>query len=136
MSFFSLGFGIGTQNLNQEWLEVFYPLPLLNPSQSIIDVIKTELSLSDENTAIEVSIDQLKSLSEALTSHSSELSSMLQHYCHSKSPIVLTYLPEDKDPTSTAEVYLKLHLLSHRLVTPHSVNSDRHVWHASQRRLD
>ena len=28
-------------------------------------------------------------------------------------------------PTSTAEVWLRLHLLSHRLVRPHAVNLDR-----------
>ncbi|MGH8365347.1 MAG: hypothetical protein ACRESB_07850, partial [Pseudomonas sp.] len=30
-SLFSLGFGVGTQNRQGAWLEVFYAQPLLNP---------------------------------------------------------------------------------------------------------
>ena len=29
---FSLAFGVGTQNRQNSWLEVFYAQPLLNPS--------------------------------------------------------------------------------------------------------
>ena len=32
---FSLAFGIGTQNSAGEWLEVFYPQPLLNPGNEV-----------------------------------------------------------------------------------------------------
>jgi 2,3,4,5-tetrahydropyridine-2-carboxylate N-succinyltransferase len=35
---------------------------------------------------------------------------------------VVTILETDVAPTSTPEVYLKLHLLSHRLVKPHTIN--------------
>src|SRR5690606_37665211 len=37
-------------------------------------------------------------------------------------PLVLTLLAEDAAPASTPEAYLKLHLLSHRLVKPHGLN--------------
>ena len=40
---FSLAFGIGTQNSAGEWLEVFYPQPLLNPGNALIDVIIHDL---------------------------------------------------------------------------------------------
>jgi 2,3,4,5-tetrahydropyridine-2-carboxylate N-succinyltransferase len=36
--------------------------------------------------------------------------------------LVVTLLADDTAPTSTPEAYLKLHLLSHRLVKPHGVN--------------
>ena len=31
---YALGLGIGTQNSNGEWLEVFYAHPVLNPSEA------------------------------------------------------------------------------------------------------
>lgn len=36
--------------------------------------------------------------------------------------MVLTLIATDSEPASTPEAYLKLHLLSHRLVKPHGVN--------------
>jgi len=36
--------------------------------------------------------------------------------------IIFTVLKDDRAPSSTAEAYLKLHLLSHRLVRPHETN--------------
>ena len=32
---YSLGFGVGTHNSKGEWLEVFYPQPLLNPAENV-----------------------------------------------------------------------------------------------------
>jgi 2,3,4,5-tetrahydropyridine-2-carboxylate N-succinyltransferase len=40
----------------------------------------------------------------------------------SRSQIVAMFLAENSAPASVAEVYLKLHLLSHRLVKPHALN--------------
>ena len=37
-------------------------------------------------------------------------------------PVVLTVLETDAEPASTPEAYLKLQLISHRLVKPHGVN--------------
>ena len=41
---------------------------------------------------------------------------------HSQKPLVAVLLETDAAPASTPEAYLKLHLLSHRLVKPHGVN--------------
>ena len=43
-------------------------------------------------------------------------------FAASTRPRVLTLLALDNEPSSTPEAYLKLHLLSHRLVKPHGVN--------------
>lgn len=40
----------------------------------------------------------------------------------SQRPLVVTLLAEDAALTSTPEAYLKLHLISHRLVKPHGLN--------------
>ncbi|MGH8412666.1 MAG: 2,3,4,5-tetrahydropyridine-2,6-dicarboxylate N-succinyltransferase, partial [Pseudomonas sp.] len=36
---FSLAFGVGTQNRQGAWLEVFYAQPLLNPSAELVAAI-------------------------------------------------------------------------------------------------
>jgi len=41
-----------------------------------------------------------------------------------RTEVVLTVVDLDAAPTSTADVYLRLHLLSHRLVRPHEVSLD------------
>ncbi len=38
-SLFSLAFGVGTQNRQEAWLEVFYALPLLKPSSEIVAAV-------------------------------------------------------------------------------------------------
>jgi len=47
---------------------------------------------------------------------------LLTRLAESAKPLVATILAEDAAPSSTPEAYLKLHLLSHRLVKPHGVN--------------
>ena len=42
----------------------------------------------------------------------------------SKKPLIISLLESDASPSSVPEVYLKLHLLSHRLVKPHCLNLD------------
>ena len=42
----------------------------------------------------------------------------------SAKPLVLTMLETDAAPSSVPEGYLKLHLLSHRLSKPHTINLD------------
>ena len=42
----------------------------------------------------------------------------------SEQPVALVIMVTDQQSSSTPEVYLKLHLLSHRLVKPHGINLD------------
>ena len=35
----ALGFGIGTQNTNGEWLEVFYPQPIWHPKPELVEAL-------------------------------------------------------------------------------------------------
>src|SRR5690606_27057259 len=49
-------------------------------------------------------------------------SALLTRLAESQNPLVATLLAEDSALTSTPEAYLKLHLLSHRLVKPHGLN--------------
>jgi 2,3,4,5-tetrahydropyridine-2-carboxylate N-succinyltransferase len=54
--------------------------------------------------------------------HEDSLSSISQSLRDGNTPLVLCISATDLPPRNIAEVYLKLHLLSHRLCKPHSLN--------------
>lgn len=123
MSTFALGLGIGTKSSTGELLEVYYNQPLLNPAQSLIDAIADKAGYTGGNQAIELSAAQLTGLEGAFLSVDAEDQAEIIEICKGTSqPMYLTILATDADPESTAEVYLKLSLLSHRLVQPHGLN--------------
>ncbi|MBB3104835.1 2,3,4,5-tetrahydropyridine-2,6-dicarboxylate N-succinyltransferase [Azomonas macrocytogenes] len=119
---FSLAFGVGTQNRQGNWLEIFYAQPLLNPAGELVDAIASLLNYSGGNQAIAITNTQASQLAEALKPLNTAQSALLTRLAESHRPLVATLLVEDSAPTSTPEAYLKLHLLSHRLVKPHGVN--------------
>lgn len=121
---YSLGFGVGTQNRANAWLEVFYPKPLLNPSESIVQTVIQVLDYRGGNQAIGLTKENIDALSTALTAVDSELAAIVTALKDSDKPVVATLLESDEGPSSVPEAYLKLHLLSHRLVTPHKTKID------------
>ncbi|HUE91381.1 2,3,4,5-tetrahydropyridine-2,6-dicarboxylate N-succinyltransferase [Pseudomonas sp.] len=119
---FSLAFGVGTQNRQNNWLEVFYAQPLLNPSSEVVGKVLEKLSYQGGNQAIAINNSQAGDLAEALKNVDAAQSALLTRLAESQKPLVVTLLAEDAPLTSTPEAYLKLHLLSHRLVKPHGLN--------------
>jgi len=122
MSCFSLALGIGSQNQQGQWLEVFYPKPLLNPATKLISAFKQGLNLPQGNQAIALTRELVHSLITCLKEIDVEQAALLVQLAASGKPLVATVLEQDSAPASTPEAYLKLHLLSHRLVKPHAVN--------------
>lgn len=119
---FSIGFGVGTKNANGDWLEVFYPSPLINPSASIVDAIASSINYSGGNEAIELNPGLLSSITDKLQSIDAALATLVSSFKSGKQPCVVTILKTDDNPSSVPEGYLKLQLLSHRLVKPHDIN--------------
>lgn len=120
---YSFGLGIGTHNAQGEWLEVYYPRPLLEPNAQLCDAIGKALDYSGGNQAITLDAAKLDSLSKALADlGQNELVTLARQLKSSKRPTVATVLDSDAAPSTVPEGYLKLHLLSHRLVTPHGTN--------------
>ncbi|MHA6494308.1 2,3,4,5-tetrahydropyridine-2,6-dicarboxylate N-succinyltransferase [Pseudomonas borbori] len=119
---FSLAFGVGTQNRQNTWLEVFYAQPLLNPSSELVSKIADKLGYQGGNQAITFTNTQAGELAEALKGVDPIQAALLTRLAESHKPLVATFLAEDAALTSTPEAYLKLHLLSHRLVKPHGLN--------------
>ncbi|MFP6849219.1 MAG: 2,3,4,5-tetrahydropyridine-2,6-dicarboxylate N-succinyltransferase [Pseudomonas sp.] len=119
---FSLAFGVGTQNRQNTWLEVFYAQPLLNPASDLVAKVVEKIGYEGGNQAIAISNNQAADLAEALKNVDTAQAALLTRLAESQKPLVVTLLAEDAALTSTPEAYLKLHLLSHRLIKPHGLN--------------
>ncbi|MGQ4878392.1 2,3,4,5-tetrahydropyridine-2,6-dicarboxylate N-succinyltransferase [Billgrantia sp. LNSP4103-1] len=119
----SFAFGIGTQNTQGDWLEVYYPAPLLKPDASLVEAVGKVLDIPDGNSAVSFLPEHCAELAEALKAagHVAQ-AELAEALAASQRPLVATFLQSDLPPQSAPEVYLKLHLLSHRLVRPHGVD--------------
>ena len=118
---YSFAIGVGTKNSSGEWLEAFYPQPLINLNAELSGLLTTVLGC--ENGDVEPGPEQLASLRSALESaNRSDLAKMVAQLQSSTRPLVAVLLQSDSKPASVPQGYLKLHLLSHRLVKPHQTN--------------
>ena len=121
--FWAFGLGIGTQDSNGNWLEVFYAAPLLNPDPVITDTALQVLGASSTTEENPVNAQQLQTLAKAFESVGADTQAQLaRSLVQSKAPVIACFVKTDLAPTSVPQVYLKLHLLSHRLLTPHQAN--------------
>lgn len=119
---FSLAFGAGTQDRNGNWLEVCYPRPLLKPAAALVTQVSQVLNHpAGTNASYALDPAQLRKLVDACHS-APEQAALLAQLAGSKRPVVATLLASDVKPVSVPEVYLKLQLLSHRLVKPHGLS--------------
>jgi 2,3,4,5-tetrahydropyridine-2,6-dicarboxylate N-succinyltransferase len=122
---FAFGIGIGTQNNQGEWLEVFYQQPVITPDNGLIEVAQNVLDYQGGNQAVSVTPDQLKALSDGLRQLGQmEQSALAGKAVESRRPVVVTLLDTDDTASSTPEVYLKLHLISSRQARPHELKLD------------
>lgn len=119
---FSLAFGVGTQNRAGQWLEVFYAQPLLRPAGELSDTVAQFLGYTGGNQSIALTTTQAAQLAERCKPLDAAQSALLTRLAESHRPLIATLLAEDAPLSSTPEAYLKLHLLSHRLVKPHGLN--------------
>lgn len=119
---FSMAFGVGTQNRKGEWLEVYYAQPLFSPNTALTDAVTSLVGYQGGNEAINITVTQAAELAAVLKSVDDKQASLLTRLAESNKPLVAVLLAEDSNPSSVPEAYLKLHLLSHRLVKPHGIN--------------
>ncbi len=123
MSYFAFGLGIGTQSSAGDWLEIYYNKPVLNPSEALINAVSDIIGYEGGDAAIEICEAQLKALEAAFLSVDAEdQAEVVEILKGTQQPMIMTILATDSAPATTAEVYLKLALLSHRLVKPHGTD--------------
>ncbi|HKK54873.1 2,3,4,5-tetrahydropyridine-2,6-dicarboxylate N-succinyltransferase [Marinobacter sp.] len=122
---FAFGIGIGTQNNQGEWLEVFYQQPLITPDNDLIEVARSVLAYRSGNQAIAATPEQLRSLADGLRQTGQmDQSALAGKAAESRRPVVVTILETDDTASTTPEVYLKLHLISSRQARPHQLKLD------------
>lgn len=123
MTNFAFGLGIGTVSSSGELLEVYYHVPLLSAPDNLIQAVAPILDYQAGNAAISLKPEQIKAMESAFLSvDAEEQAEIIEVLKGTKKPLVVCILETDSEPDSTAEAYLKLSLLSHRLVTPHNIN--------------
>ena len=122
---FSVGLGIGTKSSKGDWLEVFYAKPIFEPCNSLLKALREAVGYEGGNQAIDINVDQLDAIANAFSSvKANEQQAIAESLKATTQPLVLCILQDDDKPASTPEVYLKLQLISHRIVAPHGTNLD------------
>ena len=123
-SLFAFGIGIGSRNLQRQWLDVYYPVLQLRPDQPVTTALLDILAPGESAAAvIELDDASLRRLAERLAEAGAEaLAESVAALAGGSAPVVACLLGDDHAPASVPEAYLKLHLLSHRLVRPHGLD--------------
>jgi 2,3,4,5-tetrahydropyridine-2,6-dicarboxylate N-succinyltransferase len=118
-SAYAFGLGVGTLNSSGDWLEVYFPQPLLSPTAAVVK----SASPCSNNAALTDS--QLSEMQAALAASGETAQAELAgQLLNSERPAIAVLLDTDAGPANVPEAYLKLHLLSHRLVKPQGTNLD------------
>jgi 2,3,4,5-tetrahydropyridine-2-carboxylate N-succinyltransferase len=109
------GLGIAAENAVGDTLDVFYPQPLSNVTGALCDQLTDVAGRLDSA--------QLRELSTMLHKMGENtLGDLATRLAESDRPIVAALLADNRPARSVEEAYLKLHLLSHRLVKPHQTD--------------
>lgn len=123
-SLFAFGIGVGSRNQQQQWLDVYYPVLQLNPTEAIAEALRKAAGTLDQgNATVELDADKLTAVAAALAAAGEAgFATTVTTLAESGRSAVACLLTGDREPGSVPEAYLKLHLLSHRLVRPHELN--------------
>jgi 2,3,4,5-tetrahydropyridine-2-carboxylate N-succinyltransferase len=116
-SAFALGIGPGTRDGSGNWLEVFYPWPILAPSAALVERVR------DFATGDPLTPDACAGLARALAGDP-QLGGLARRLGDCEQPLACTLLARDEAPATVPEAYLKLQLISHRLLRPHGTVLD------------
>ncbi|MBY7765171.1 2,3,4,5-tetrahydropyridine-2,6-dicarboxylate N-succinyltransferase [Vibrio fluvialis] len=125
MANFALGFGTATKNRDGKIIEVFFPTPILNPSDQLVADLAAVAGYSEGNQALEITAAQSAELAKVFAASGQAASAAFaEKAAASAQPLVLVILASDDKPQSVAEGFLKLQLISNRLVQPHGTVLD------------
>ena len=119
-SFFAFGIGLATLNSHGECIEAYYPNPCVQPEAGMVQAFFSDAQLAQDSAYRLLTRAEANKL--AASSPSLTQLSQCEALQDTKRRVVLAVIRHDCALTSVAEAYLKLHLLSHRLVKPNAVN--------------
>ncbi|EGR0187238.1 TPA: 2,3,4,5-tetrahydropyridine-2,6-dicarboxylate N-succinyltransferase [Vibrio cholerae] len=125
MAYFALGLATATKNRDGKIIEAFFPTPILAPSDALVAALAPIAGYQEGNQALEITAAQSAQLAAVFAAHQQASSAAFaDKAANAKQPLVLVILASDDKPQSVAEGYLKLQLISHRLVKPHGTVLD------------
>lgn len=125
MAYFALAFGTATKNRDGKMIEAFFPAPILNPSDALVSELAQVSGYGEGNQYIDISTEQSAQLAAIFARHDqANNASFADKAANASQPMVLVILASDEQPQSVAEGFLKLQLISHRLVKPHGTVLD------------
>ncbi|MBY3671010.1 2,3,4,5-tetrahydropyridine-2,6-dicarboxylate N-succinyltransferase [Vibrio cholerae] len=125
MAYFALGLATATKNRDGKIIEAFFPTPILAPSDALVAALAPIAGYQEGNQALEITAAQSAQLAAVFAAHQQAASAAFaDKTANAKQPLVLVILASDDKPQSVAEGYLKLQLISHRLVKPHGTVLD------------
>ena len=113
MSVFAFAIGIATRDRHGNCIDCFFPAPLKAPRGELGEAVAAAF---EPGTAAV----RARQVREFVLAHQPSLEALLE----SGRELIATLLPADTAISSTPEAFLKLHLLSHRLALPNSMNLD------------
>jgi len=126
MECFAFGLGVGHQNADDQWLDVYYPKALCRPDPALVEIVRDVFGWSGENHVAPITADDLDDFLEALEDSddgdAEGLLKALTPLAGSEQPLVVCVLASDAKPASVPEVYLKLSMISMRKIQPHGTN--------------
>ena len=111
---FAFGLGLARYSARGAMLDCFFPQPVLQPRGEVLQAI-AELPAGTSN----INADQAQAIDQAVGGDIAGTA-----FADATRQLVAVRLDTDAAIADTAEAYLKLHLLSHRLCLPNSLNLD------------
>lgn len=125
MAHFAIGFGAATKNRDGKIIEAFFPTPIINPSDALVAELTAATDYAEGNQAVEITAAQAATIATIFAANDqAEAASFAEKAATATQPLVLVVLASDEKPTSVAEGFLKLQLISHRLAKPHGIVLD------------
>ena len=114
-SLHAFGLGIASENAEGASLDAFYPRPLARVTGAVANAL--------QGVTGRVDAAQLRELASALEQAGElELATVAKQLMGTDQRVVATALADNTAPDSVEAAYLKLHLISHRLVKPHETD--------------
>ena len=118
--YFAFGLGLATLNSRGECIEAYYPAPQLQPEADMLRDFFSTTELEQDGACRLLTQAEVRGLGSVLPLlRELAASDALQA---NNRRVALTVIKRDCPLTSVAETYLKLHLLSQRLVKPNAIS--------------
>ncbi len=111
---FAFGVGLANTNASGEVLDCLFPQPLLNPNAELADALAKFSAGTSTVDPVEVAAANAACNGQLVPA------ALLE----ADKPLTVVNLAADQEIADTAQAYLKLHLLSHRLTLPNTLNLD------------